>query len=104
MLFRSAYIYTTVDGGGRAEYEVNISSLDENGGQKNFTVEITDKNLLEKTGGIVQGMSGSPVVQDGYLVGAVTHVMVSDPTRGYGILIENMLSEITLSDGIMTAA
>lgn len=99
-----AYIYTTVDGGGRAEYEVNISSLDENGGQKNFTVEITDKNLLEKTGGIVQGMSGSPVVQDGYLVGAVTHVMVSDPTRGYGILIENMLSEITLSDGIMTAA
>lgn len=90
--------------GGRAEYEVNISSLDENGGQKNFTVEITDKNLLEKTGGIVQGMSGSPVVQDGYLVGAVTHVMVSDPTRGYGILIENMLSEITLSDGIMTAA
>ena len=49
-------------------------------------------------------MSGSPVVQDGYLVGAVTHVMVSDPTRGYGILIENMLSEITLSDGIMTAA
>lgn len=99
-----AYIYTTVDGEGRAEYEVNISGIDENGTQKNFTVEITDEALLSKTGGIVQGMSGSPIVQDGYLVGAVTHVMVSDPTRGYGILIENMLSEMTYSERILTAA
>ena len=52
---------------------------------------VTDKRLLEKTGGIVQGMSGSPIIQDGKLVGAVTHVLVNDPTRGYGIFIENML-------------
>jgi stage IV sporulation protein B len=54
-------------------------------------LEITDEKLLEITGGIVQGMSGSPIIQDGKLVGAVTHVLVNDPTRGYGIFIENML-------------
>ena len=59
--------------------------------QKNFLIEITDENLLNQTGGIVQGMSGSPIIQDGKLVGAVTHVLVNDPTRGYGIFIENML-------------
>ena len=53
--------------------------------------EIVDKELLNKTGGVVQGMSGSPVIQNGKLVGAVTHVLVNDPTRGYGIFIENML-------------
>ena len=53
--------------------------------------EVTDERLLEMTGGIVQGMSGSPIVQNGKLVGAVTHVLVNDPTRGYGIFIENML-------------
>ena len=56
-----------------------------------MVVKITDPNLLEKTGGIVQGMSGSPIVQNGRLVGAITHVFVNDPTRGYGIFIENML-------------
>lgn len=59
--------------------------------QKNFIIEVTDERLLEKTGGIVRGMSGSPVIQDGRLVGAVTHVMINDPRRGYGIYIENML-------------
>lgn len=54
-------------------------------------IKVTDKELLEKTGGIVQGMSGSPIVQNGKLIGAVTHVLVNDPTRGYGIFIENML-------------
>ena len=54
-------------------------------------IKITDEKLLEKTGGIVQGMSGSPIIQDGKLVGAVTHVLVDDPTKGYGIFIENML-------------
>ena len=58
---------------------------------KGLVIQITDKELLEKTGGIVQGMSGSPIIQDGKLVGAVTHVLVNDPTRGYGIFIENML-------------
>ena len=54
-------------------------------------LKITDKALLSTTGGIVQGMSGSPIIQDGKLVGAVTHVLVNDPTTGYGIFIENML-------------
>ena len=58
---------------------------------KNMVIKITDQELIEKTGGIVQGMSGSPIVQNGKLVGAVTHVFVNDPTRGYGIFIENML-------------
>ncbi len=87
-----AYIYTTVDGEGRQKYEVNISAIDESGAQKNFIVEITDEALLSKTGGIVQGMSGSPIIQDGKLIGAVTHVLVGDPSRGYGIFIENMLA------------
>ena len=54
-------------------------------------LRVTDETLLETTGGIVQGMSGSPIIQDGKLVGAVTHVLVNDPTTGYGIFIENML-------------
>ena len=58
---------------------------------RNMLLHITDPALLETTGGIVQGMSGSPILQDGKLVGAVTHVLVNDPTTGYGIFIENML-------------
>ena len=58
---------------------------------KSMIIKVTDKELLEKTGGIVQGMSGSPIVQDGKLVGAVTHVFINDPTRGFGISIQNML-------------
>ena len=60
---------------------------------KGLAIEITDPLLLEKTGGIVQGMSGSPIIQNGRIIGAVTHVLVNDPTRGYGIFIENMLKE-----------
>ena len=60
---------------------------------KNFSIKVTDKELLGISGGIVQGMSGSPVIQDGKLIGAVTHVLVSDPERGYGIAIENMLAQ-----------
>ena len=73
------------------DYEIEISHL---GGSKTkcFTVTVTDSRLLEKTGGIVQGMSGSPIIQNGKLVGAVTHVTVANPTEGYGIFIENMLS------------
>ena len=59
---------------------------------KNMVIKITDEALLEKTGGIVQGMSGSPIIQNGKLVGAVTHVLINDPTMGYGIFIENMLA------------
>ena len=58
---------------------------------RNLLLKVTDQRLLTTTGGIVQGMSGSPIIQNGKLVGAVTHVLVNDPTRGYGIFIENML-------------
>ena len=58
---------------------------------RNLLLKVTDPELIAATGGIVQGMSGSPILQDGKLVGAVTHVLVNDPTTGYGIFIENML-------------
>ncbi len=90
----SATILSNVDGLGVKEYGIEIVKIysgDEP--TKNFVIEVTDKELLEKTGGIVRGMSGSPIVQNGKLVGAVTHVLVGEPTRGYGIFIENMLSE-----------
>ena len=58
---------------------------------RNMLLKVTDPQLLATTGGIVQGMSGSPIIQDGKLIGAVTHVLVNDPTTGYGIFIENML-------------
>ena len=73
-------------------YSVTIGSIDRGArGAKCFSVTVDDPALLASTGGIIQGMSGSPIVQDGKLVGAVTHVLVGDPTRGYGIFIENML-------------
>ncbi len=88
-----AKIISTVDGEGPKEYEIEIIRCyaQANAGQKDMLIRVTDEALLEKTGGIVQGMSGSPIIQDGKLVGAVTHVLVNDPTRGYGIFIENML-------------
>ena len=87
-----AYIRCAVEGKVK-EYEVEIKKVDLNTKEMNkgILLEITDKELLEVTGGIVQGMSGSPIIQNGKLVGAVTHVLVNDPTRGYGIFIENML-------------
>ena len=90
-----ATILTTVGADGVKAYQVMLSSLRLGGTpDKNFIINVTDPELLQATGGIVQGMSGSPVIQNGRLVGAVTHVMVSDPTRGYGILIENMLDSM----------
>ncbi len=92
----NATIMCTVDGGNLPkEYAIRILSVNRmsKNKTKSFVIEITDRELLEKTGGIIQGMSGSPIIQDGKLVGAVTHVFVNDPTRGYGIFIENMLSE-----------
>ncbi len=75
------------------EYETEIVRIDMNheDTNKSFVIHVTDPELLAETGGIVQGMSGSPILQNGKLVGAVTHVLVNDPTRGYGIFIENML-------------
>ena len=74
------------------EYEIEIEKIEHNSkGNKNMVICVTDEELLEMTGGIVQGMSGSPIIQNNKIVGAVTHVMVNDPTRGYGIFIETML-------------
>lgn len=89
-----AYIYTTVDGFVSKKYSISIVKCDyKNANNKNFVIKITDDDLIKETGGIVQGMSGSPIVQNGKLVGAVTHVFVNDPTRGFGIGIENMINE-----------
>ncbi|MCD8106669.1 MAG: SpoIVB peptidase [Oscillospiraceae bacterium] len=89
----AATILTTIDGSTPQEFEIEIErvTLSSAAKSKNIVIKVTDPELLELTGGIVQGMSGSPIIQDGKLVGAVTHVFVSDPTRGYGIFIENML-------------
>ncbi|MBR2634436.1 MAG: SpoIVB peptidase [Clostridia bacterium] len=87
-----ATVLCTVDLQGKKEYEIEIEELlGLDKPNKNFIVHVTSPELLEKTGGIVQGMSGSPILQNGKLIGAVTHVLVDDPTRGYGIFIENML-------------
>lgn len=89
----SAFIYTTVYGQQPDKYKISIVKIDKaNKENRNFVIKIDDERLLQKTGGIVQGMSGSPIVQNGKLIGAVTHVFINDPTRGYGIGIDNMLS------------
>ena len=82
----------------RREYSIEISNINRNAtGNKCFTVKITDERLLSATGGIVQGMSGSPIIQNGKLVGAITHVLINDPTTGYGIFIENMLTQSVMA-------
>lgn len=88
----TAYIISEVSGD-REMYEIEIESLDYSGIEENKGIlfKVTDPDLLEITGGIVQGMSGSPIIQDGKIIGAVTHVFVSDASRGYGIFIEKMI-------------
>ena len=89
----AATILSTVWGDETREYEIEIKKVYENGKEgRDMLLQVTDEALLSKTGGIVQGMSGSPILQDGRIVGAVTHVLVNDPTSGYGIFIENMLA------------
>ena len=90
-----ATIRCTLDSTGVKEYDIEILKInrDENQRTKNMLIKVTDAELLEKTGGIVQGMSGSPIIQNGKLIGAVTHVLVSDPKQGYAVFIENMLAE-----------
>ena len=86
-------ILSNVSGTEVREYSAEITKIFREGGEFDQCVmlHITDEALINATGGIVQGMSGSPIIQDGKLIGAVTHVLVNDPTRGYGIFIENML-------------
>ena len=88
-----AQILTVIEGDKVESFDINIIKLNNGYDSKNILFQITDKKLLKKTGGIVQGMSGSPIVQGDYIIGAVTHVVVNEPTKGYGILITNMLEE-----------
>lgn len=88
-----AQILSCVDGTNTETFDIKIERINNNLSEtKNMIIKITDPRLLEKTAGIVRGMSGSPIIQNGKLIGAVTHVLVDDPTKGYGIFIENMLS------------
>ncbi|MDM8239771.1 SpoIVB peptidase [Pseudoflavonifractor phocaeensis] len=88
-----ATILSNIAGDQVEEYEIEILTLypEGDGDTRNLMLQVTDPRLLETTGGIVQGMSGSPILQDGRLVGAVTHVLINEPSRGYGILAENMV-------------
>ncbi len=87
-----AEMYTTITGNTPSKYDISIVKVDTNDGDKNFVIKVDDVFLLEEVGGIVQGMSGSPIVQNGKLVGAVTHVFINDPTRGFGISIYKMIN------------
>lgn len=103
-----AQIRSTIDGITPEYYDVEIEEVSYNTSDhfKNMVIKVTDERLLEKTGGIVQGMSGSPVIQNGKLVGAVTHVFVNDPTRGYAVFVETMMSneKITVQNDSDSAA
>lgn len=91
-----ATIICTLDNNKREEYEIEIEKIytSTNRNNKNMIIKVTDERLLEKTGGIIQGMSGSPILQDGKFVGAVTHVMVNNPEKGYGIFADTMLKQM----------
>ncbi|WP_111947474.1 SpoIVB peptidase [Clostridium tetanomorphum] len=90
-----AQIYTTIDGSEPKLYNIMVEKLlpQNSPGPKSMVIKVTDKELLEKTGGIVQGMSGSPIIQDNKIIGAVTHVLINKPDTGYGIYIEWMLKD-----------
>lgn len=84
---------TVISGNKVEEFDINIIRINENSSSKNILFEVTDKRLLEETGGIVQGMSGSPIIQGDNIIGAVNFVLVDSPNKGYGIFITNMLEE-----------
>lgn len=91
----AAYILADVDGRGVQRYSVNITNINLNDATgKNMVIEITDKELISITGGIVQGMSGAPIIRDDMIIGAVTHVFVDNPKKGYGIFANTMLADI----------
>lgn len=93
----SAEIWSTVSGETPRPYQVRIERISDADPKRNMVLRVTDPALLAQTGGIVQGMSGSPIVQNGRLVGAVTHVLVNDPTRGYGIFAQTMLEQAEIA-------
>ncbi len=90
----SAQILSTVDSSGKQLYDIEIVKINSNSADnKHMVIQVTDKELISKTGGIVQGMSGSPIIQNGRLVGVVTHVLINNPEKGYAIFAETMLDE-----------
>ena len=89
----NAKILTTINGNNVEAFDINILKINKNSKTKNILFEVTDKTLLEKTGGIVQGMSGSPIIQGDNIIGAVNYVLVDKTDKGYGIFITNMLEE-----------
>ena len=90
---KEAIIRTVINENEIQEYKIKILKVNKNSDTKNILFEITDEQLLNKTGGVVQGMSGSPIIQDNLIIGAVTHVIVNDTKKGYGIFITTMLEE-----------
>lgn len=90
----NAEIYTTISGCNPMKYTISIVKVEKDKENRDIVVKITDEKLIKYAGGIVQGMSGSPIVQNGKIVGAITHVFLNDPTRGYGIRIDKMVSEL----------
>jgi len=88
-----AKIYCALDDGGVKTYDIKIVKANKQNvaDDKSMVIKVTDKELLKKTGGIIQGMSGSPIVQNGKIVGAVTHVLINDPTRGFGVYVDWMI-------------
>lgn len=96
-----ASILCTLENNKQEEYEIEIEKVytSSNRANKNMIIKVTDERLLQKTGGIIQGMSGSPIIQDGKFVGAVTHVMVNNPEKGYGIFADTMLKQMKEVEG-----
>ena len=90
-----AQIVSTVDETGPQVFDIEITKISKDNNEgKNLVIKVVDEKLLSKTGGIVQGMSGSPIIQNGMLVGAVTHVFINDPTQGYAIFSRTMLQQL----------
>ena len=91
-----AQIICEIEDGKKEHYDIEIQKVytSNNRDNKSMLIKVTDKKLLEKTGGIIQGMSGSPIIQNNKFVGAVTHVLVNDPTSGYGVFADIMLKQM----------
>ena len=90
-----ASIISMLEDGKKEEYEVEIRKIYRNNNENNksMLIKVTDKKLIEKTGGIIQGMSGSPIIQNGKVIGALTHVLVGDPETGYGVFADLMIKQ-----------